>query len=326
MLNHKLLNFVGNLPNAAPNRGDQEHPTNNDLLWSTCPHDKLCDNNFQIRQFFIHLILRITEMKTQNFLSLDFGQKQVSGIHFDLTGIELKEPPKSVCYGSLHQTKRYPFISHFLTIGTPHAMHKETKSARCCRFSLEDPHAHFLPGSIFHPNRKAVATGLTFVSVLCTQSQSQLPILMENNNKNYQITLPIGRIRFSSLDVSDNNKPKYQIRDPYGLTNAIISTNEQFNDCFLLHSTTPSQSSDELLQIVYGNENSILEQPNSIGHCISANAHMSKGIAQFLQENFPRSKRICRRTNLMNDHVFLFWDSSSRRYIYNFATKEKYSD
>ena len=98
------------------------------------------------------------------------------------------------------------------------------------------------------------------------------------NNKNHQITLSKGRIGFSSLDVSDKDKPKYQIRDPHELTKAILSTKEQYNDCFLLHSTIPSQLPDEFLQIVYGNENSILEQPNSIGHCISADAQMSKGL------------------------------------------------
>ena len=133
------------------------------------------------------------------------------------------------------------------------------------------------------------------------------------NNKNYQITLPKGPIGFSSLDVSDKDEPKYQIRDPYELTNAILSTNEQYNDCFLLHSTISSQLPDEILQIVYGNENSILEQPNSIGHCISADAQMSKGFAQFLSERVPRLRRTCGRANLLKDQVFPFWDSSSRR-------------
>ena len=140
-------------------------------------------------------------------------------------------------------------------------MHIEAKSASCWKYSPGDPHAHFPPGSTFHPNRNAVATGLSFVNVLCIQSESKLPTLMENN-KNHQITLPKGRIRFSSLDLSDKDEPNYQIRDPYELTNAILSTNEQYNDCFLLHSVIPSQLPDEFLQIVYGNENSILEQPN----------------------------------------------------------------
>ena len=144
------------------------------------------------------------------------------------------------------------------------------------------------------------------------------------NNKNHQITLPKGRIGFSSLDVSDKDSPKYQVRDPYELTNAILSTNEQYNDCFLLHSTILSQLPDELLQIVYGNEKSILEQPNSIGHCISADAQTSKSFAQFLSERFPRLRRTCRRAHLLKDQVFPFWDSSSRRYICNIVTKEKY--
>ena len=204
-------------------------------------------------------------------------------------------------------------------------MHIEAKSARCWKYSPEDPDAHFPPGSVFHPNRNAVATGLTFVNVLCTQSESKLTILMENN-KNHQITLPKGRIGFSSLDVSDNGEPKYQVRKPCELTNAILSTNEQYNDCFLLHSTISPQSSDEFLQIVYGNEISILEQPNSIGHCISADAQMSKGFAQFLSERIPRLRRVCRRANLMKDQVFPFWDSSSRQYIYNLVTTKKFSD
>ena len=276
-------------------------------------------------QFSFPLTVWITEMKTQNLLGMDFCQKQVSGIHFDLPGIELKEPLNTVCYGSLHQNKSYPFISQILTIRTPHAMHIEAKSAKWWKYSPEDPHAHFPPGSTFHSNRNAVATGLSFVNVLCTQSESKLPILKENNN-NHQITLAKGRIGFSSLDVSDKDEPKYQVRDPYELTNAILWTNEQYNDCFLLHSTIPSQLPDEFLQIVYGNENSILEQPNSIGHCISADAQMSKGFAQFLSEGVPRLRWTCRRANLLKDQVFPFWDSSSRRFIYNLVTKEKCSD
>ena len=160
-------------------------------------------------QFSFPLTVWITEMKAQNILGMDFCQKQISGIHFDLPGIELKEPLKTVCFGSLHQNKSYLFISQILTIRNPHAMHIEAKSTRCWKYS-EDPHSHFPPGSTFHPNRYAVATGLSFVNVLCTQSESKLPILLENN-KNHQITLPKGRIGFSSLDASDNDEPKYQI-------------------------------------------------------------------------------------------------------------------
>ena len=93
-------------------------------------------------QFTFPLTVWITEMKTQNLLGMDFCQKQVSGIHFELPGIELKEPPNTVCYGSLHRNKSYPFISQILTIRTPLAMHSEAKSARSWKYSPEDPHAH----------------------------------------------------------------------------------------------------------------------------------------------------------------------------------------
>ena len=191
-------------------------------------------------------------------------------------------------------------------------MHIEAKSARWWKNSPKKPRAHFPLGSTFHPSRNAVATGLTFDNMLCTQSESKLPILMENN-KNHQITLPKGRIGLSSLDVCHTDKPKYQIRDPFELTNSILSTNEKYNDCFLLHSTIPSQSADDFLQKVYGNENSILEQPKSIGHCNSADAQMSKAFAQLILERVTRLKRTCRRATILKDQAFPFRDSSSRQ-------------
>ena len=160
-------------------------------------------------------------------------------------------------------------------------MYIDAKSARRWKYSPTDTHIHFPPGSTFQPNRTAVATGLSFINTLCTRSENNLPILMENN-KNHQMMLPMGRIGFSSLDVVDRDERKYQIRSPYELTNAIISTDERYNDCFLLHSTIPAQSSDEFLQIIYGTEVSILQQPKSIGHCISVDARMSESFADFL--------------------------------------------
>ena len=121
------------------------------------------------RQFSFPLTVWITEMKTQNFLGMESSQKQVSGIHFDLHGTELKEPPNTVCYGNLHQNKSYPFIWQIPTLRTPHAMHTEAKSASCWKCSPEDSYAHFPPGSTFHPNRNAAATGLSFVNAQCTQ-------------------------------------------------------------------------------------------------------------------------------------------------------------
>ena len=131
-------------------------------------------------------------------------------VHFDLPGIEMKNPPKSICNGSFHQNKSYHHSSQFLTIRTLYTMCIDAKSPRCWKFSPADTHTHFPPGSTFQPNRNAVATGLSFINTLCTRSERSLPTLMENN-KNHQITLPKVRSGFSSLDVVDRDASKYEV-------------------------------------------------------------------------------------------------------------------
>ena len=107
----------------------------------------------------------------------------------------------------------------------------DTKSVLGWKYSPTDTHTRLPPGSTSEAIRTAVATGLSFINFLCTRSECNFPIFMENK-KNHQITLPKGRIGFSSLDVADLDEPKYQMRSPYELTNAIICTNERYNDCF----------------------------------------------------------------------------------------------
>ena len=74
-------------------------------------------------QFLFPSTVWVTEMKTQNLLGMDFCQKQVSGIHFALPGIELRNPPNSLCFGCFHQNKVYPHLSHILTIRLPYTMY-----------------------------------------------------------------------------------------------------------------------------------------------------------------------------------------------------------
>ena len=184
-------------------------------------------------QFIFLLTVWITEMRTQNLIGIDFCQKQVSGSLFDLPGVEINNPPKSICYGSFHPKKSYPHLSQSLTIRIPYTtMCIDAKSARCWKYLPTDTHIHFPPSPAFQPNRTAKATGLSFINTLCTRSERNLPILMENN-KNHQTTLPKGQIQFSSLDVVDREEPKYQIRSHFELKNAIISTDERYKDCFL---------------------------------------------------------------------------------------------
>ena len=131
-------------------------------------------------QFIFPLAVWISKMRTQNLLGMDC-QKQVSGIHSDLPGIEINNPRKSICYGSFHQKKSNPPLSQVLTIRTPYTMLIGAKSARFGKYLPKDTHIHFPPGSTFQPNRTAVATGLSFLNTLCTRSECNLPLLMENN-------------------------------------------------------------------------------------------------------------------------------------------------
>ena len=244
------------------------------------------------------LTVLITEMKTQNLLGLDFCQNQASEIYFDVTGIELTQPPKTFCYGSLHQNKTFPYLSRILTVRLPYTMHVDTKSTRCWKYSPGDPKSLFPPGSPFQPNREAMSTGRISVNLICTQLEPTLPILIENN-KNHQITLPKGRIGFSSLNVIDKEEPKYQIRNPDELANAIVTTGRKYNDCFLLHWTVPAQSKDDCPQIFHGTKDSKLKQPHSIGHCISVNAKRSRRFADLLSQRILGLRDAWRWTKLL---------------------------
>ena len=105
-------------------------------------------------QFIFPLTLWITDMSTQNLLGIDFCQKQVSGIQFGLPGMEIKNPPKSICYSSFHQNKSFSHLLQILTIRTPHTMCIDAKSSRYWKYSPIDTHIHFPPGSTFQSNRK----------------------------------------------------------------------------------------------------------------------------------------------------------------------------
>ena len=46
-------------------------------------------------EYSFPLTVWITQMKTQNLLGMEFCQNQASGTHFDIPGIELRQPPKT---------------------------------------------------------------------------------------------------------------------------------------------------------------------------------------------------------------------------------------
>ena len=205
MLNHHLPNFLGNLPVTATNyytKGTKVTKTYSGQTVSLIGYAFVTFSYDPDGQFIFPLKVWITEMRTQNLLGMDFCQKHVSGNHFDLPGTDIKNPPKSICYGSFHQNKSYPRLIQILTNRTLYTMCIDAKSARCWNYFPTDTHIHFPPGSTFQPNPNAAATGLSFINTFCTRSERNLPILMKNN-KNHQIPLTKGQIGFSSLDVVD---------------------------------------------------------------------------------------------------------------------------
>ena len=114
------------------------------------------------------LTVWITEVRTPNLFRMDFCQKRASRIHFDLPGIELRQPPKTFRYGSFHQNKTFSYVSRILTVRLPYIMQVDTKSARCWKYSPGVSKSLFPPGSTFQPNRQAVSTGLFSVNIICT--------------------------------------------------------------------------------------------------------------------------------------------------------------
>ena len=149
-------------------------------------------------------------MSTQNLRGMDFCRQNVYGVQLDLPGTwdwDIKNPPKSFCHGSFHHNKPYPHLSQTLTTRTPYTMCIDAMSS--WKFLPTNTHIYFPLDSTFQPNWKAVTTGLTFMNTLCTRSERNLPILMEND-KNHQITITKGRIGFSFLKwlIKMDPKPK----------------------------------------------------------------------------------------------------------------------
>ena len=64
---------------------------------------------------------------------------------------------------------------------------------------------------------------------------------------------------------------------------------------------------------------------NSTGHCISAEAPMSKGFADFLSHRLYGLRPTCRKAKLFMRQVYPFCDSIRNRFIY-LVTNERFCD
>ena len=93
-------------------------------------------------QFIFPLTVCITEMRTQNLLGMDFCQEQVSGIPFDLPGIEIKNLAGRFAMATL-TNKSDPHLSPILTTRTPCTICIDAKIARYWNYLPADTHTHF---------------------------------------------------------------------------------------------------------------------------------------------------------------------------------------
>ena len=192
-------------------------------------------------------------------MGIEFCRNYISKLHFDIPALELKDTPNTICKGSLCATNPYPYLSLIKAIRIPHQIHIDAKTSRVYKYQPEDEQTNFASGTTFIPHLKVANSGLDFVNVLCTQSEQYLPILMENN-KNHQITLDKGILGYSSLDILDFERPKYQIKDCVKMVDCILSENDQYNECFLLHSTLPHEPDfRDGIRIINGNDDTIFE-------------------------------------------------------------------
>ena len=134
------------------------------------------------------LRIGITETQTSNLLGIEFCRRYVSKLHFEIPAIEPKNTANAICNGNLCSTKPYSFVSKIHTTRTPHQIHIDVKTSRVWKYLSEDKSESFPPETTFVPHRQSAKSGPDFVNILCTQSETYLPILMENN-RNHQITL-----------------------------------------------------------------------------------------------------------------------------------------
>ena len=100
---------------------------------------------------------------------------------FELHAIGFKNSANGLCYGNLCSPKLYLFVSKVHSIRTPHQNHIDVKTSRIWKHhrktSLKTPHRR----PHFFPHRHSIKSGLHFVNVLRTQSETYFPILIENN-------------------------------------------------------------------------------------------------------------------------------------------------
>ena len=105
------------------------------------------------------------------------------------------------------------------------------------------------------------------------------------------------------------------------MVNSIVTENDQYNACFLLHSANRCEpDAQDKIQILDGNDETFFEANTAIAHCISADAKMGKGIAYKICRRVNGLQEYCQKSKTTLGSTLPYWDPESNNFIYNVVT------
>ena len=110
------------------------------------------------------------------------------------------------------------------------------------------------------------------------------------------------------------------------MVNSILMENDQYNECFLLHSAVPCEPHlQEKIQILNGNDEKIFQANTDIALCISADAKMSKRFAEtIICRRVNGLQEYCRKTKAIVGSALPCWNPKSNDFIYNLVTRSRF--
>ena len=91
------------------------------------------------------------------------------------------------------------------------------------------------------------------------------------------------------------------------MVDRILSENDQYNECFLLHSTLPHETDfKDGIRFIYGNDDTIFENQTVIAHWTSADAKMSEGFAETITNDNNGLQGYCYKSKAFVGSVIPF--------------------
>ena len=109
------------------------------------------------------------------------------------------------------------------------------------------------------------------------------------------------------------------------MVNSILTENEQYNECFLLHSTVPCEpGTHDNIQILNGNDETLFQANSAFAHCFSADANMSEGFAETICRRVNGLPEYCGKTKSILGSAISYCDPESNNFIHNLVTESKF--